>query len=128
MFSYYKYLAAGAVLCALSVGAAVVSINSQNFQTEVLESKIPVVLDAYTDWCGYCKNVAPVFAELSNEMAGKVKFVKLNIETEASVAHGLKIEALPTFLFYKNGKIVSRQAGALDKHEFKAKFAKEFGN
>lgn len=116
------------VVFAGSLSAAVISINSDNFNTEVLESKIPVVLDAYTDWCGYCKNVAPVFAELSNEMAGKVKFAKLNIEAERSVANGLNIEALPTFLFYKNGKIVDRQIGALDKSGFKAKFTKWFGS
>lgn len=127
MRSFCKFaLAVSAVFCGSFLNAAVVTINSDNFQTEVLESKIPVVLDAYTDWCHYCKGVAPLFSELSNEMAGKVKFVKLNIETEYSVANGLNIEALPTFLFYKNGKVVDRQAGALDKSGFKAKFAKLF--
>lgn len=106
--------------------AAVVPITSENFQSEVIDSKIPVVLDAYTEWCGYCKGVAPLFAELSNEMEGRVKFVKLNIEAEHSVAKGLKIEALPTFLFYKNGKVVDRQAGALDKNGFTARFDKVF--
>jgi len=120
-----KYLG---VVFASSLSAAVVSIHSGNFQTEVIDSKIPVVLDAYTDWCGYCKQAAPLFDDLSNEMEGKVKFAKLNIEKEHSVANGLHIEALPTFLFYKNGKIVDRQAGALDKSGFKAKFAKWFGS
>jgi thioredoxin len=127
MRSLTKLLIAGAVLAASQLCAAVVSINSNNFQTEVIDSKVPVILDAYTDWCHYCKGVAPVFAELSNEMAGKVKFAKLNIEAEPSIAGGLKIDALPTFLFYKNGKIVDRQAGALDKEGFKARFAKAFG-
>jgi thioredoxin 1 len=128
MFSFCKYLVVGAALFSGSLSAAVVTVNSENFKTEVLDSKIPVILDAYTDWCHYCKSVAPVFAELSNEMEGRVKFVKLNIEAEHSVAGGLNIEALPTFLFYKNGKVVDRQAGALDKNEFKAKFAKYFGS
>ena len=115
-----------AALCGTVLNASVVTINSENFQTEVLESKVPVILDAYTDWCHYCKSVAPLFSELSNEMDGKVKFVKLNIEKEYSVAKDLNIEALPTFLFYKNGKVVGRQAGALDKSGFKEKFAKWF--
>ena len=127
MLSFCKSLVISAIFAG-NLSAAVIAINADNYQREVLESKIPVILDAYTDWCHYCKNVAPVFAELSNEMEGKVKFAKLNIETEHSVAGGLKIEALPTFLFYKNGKIVDRQAGALDKSGFKAKFAKFFGN
>ncbi len=129
MFSFnLKVLIIGAILIAGPLCAAVVSLNSKNFQTEVIDSKVPVILDAYTDWCHYCKGVAPVFAELSNEMAGKVKFAKLNIEAEPSIAGGLEIDALPTFLFYKNGKIVDRQAGALDKEGFKARFAKIFGN
>lgn len=124
MFSFCRFLfVLGA---SLSLQGAVLTINSDNYQTEVLESKIPVVLDAYTDWCHYCKGVAPLFSELSNEMKGKVKFVKLNIETQATVASGLHIEALPTFLFYKNGKIVDRQAGALDKEGFKSKFNELF--
>ena len=123
----FKTLIVGAVLFASHLSAAVVTIDAENFQSEVIDSKVPVILDAYTDWCHYCKGVAPVFAELSNEMAGKVKFAKINIEAAPSVAASLKIEALPTFLFYKNGKIVDRQAGALDKAGFKARFAKVFG-
>ena len=119
-------LIASVVFCGSFLNAAVVTINSENFQTEVLESKIPVILDAYTDWCHYCKSVAPLFSELSREMEGKVKFVKLNIEKEYSVSKDLNIEALPTFLFYKNGKVVGRQAGALDKSGFQAKFAQWF--
>lgn len=106
--------------------AAVLSITGDNYEREVLESKVPVVLDAYTDWCHYCKGVAPLFDELSQEMQGKVKFVKLNIEAEPDVAERLKIEALPTFVFYKNGKMVGRQAGALDKGGFQKKFASLF--
>jgi len=106
--------------------AAVTPISDANYRAEVLDSKLPVVLDAYTDWCGYCKKVAPTFAELSEEMQGKVKFVKLNIEASPYVADELKIDALPTFVFYKNGKIVGRQAGALDKHELQSRIKKYF--
>jgi len=106
--------------------ATVLMITADNYKTEVLDSKIPVVLDAYTDWCHYCKGVAPLFAELSNEQAGKIKFVKLNIEKVPSVAEELDIQALPTFLFYKNSQIVGRQAGSLDKKGFQEKFTTYF--
>jgi len=107
-------------------GQAVVQVTRESYNSEVLQSKVPVVLDAYTDWCRYCKSVAPLFAEMGKEHAGKIKFAKVNIDQEPGLAQELKIEALPTFLFYKDGKIVDRQAGALDRKAFSEKFSKYF--
>jgi thioredoxin 1 len=98
--------------------AAVLSVTEENFRSEVLESKIPVVLDTYTDWCSYCKGIAPLFAELSQQMEGKVKFVKLNADAAPSLANGLGIEVYPTFLLYKGGQVVGRQDGILDREGF----------
>lgn len=106
--------------------AAVMPVNDLNYRTEVLESKVPVVLDAYTDWCYYCKKVAPVFAQLSDELQGKVKFVKLNVDGAPYVSDELQIEALPTFIFYKDGKIVGRQKGALDMEGLQSNIQKYF--
>jgi thioredoxin 1 len=102
----------------ISGAAAVLPVTEENFCSLVLESKIPVVLDAYTDWCGYCKEIAPLFAELSQEMEGKIQFVKLNADSESLLAEKLEIEVYPTFLLYKGGQVVGRQDGILDKKEF----------
>ncbi len=111
---------------ALFIHADVVMITSDNYHEEVLESKIPVVLDAYTDWCYYCQQVAPVFADLSNEMRGKIKFAKVNIDSQPGIGQELNIQALPTFVFFKKGKVVGRQSGALDRQGFKSKFSSMF--
>lgn len=98
----------------------VIEITKANYKKEVLESKTPVILDAYATWCPPCKAVAPIFDELSNEMNGKVKFVKFNVDSEQSLAKELDITAMPTFLIFKNGKIVNRQMGVatFDKNAF----------
>ena len=97
----------------------VVEITKANYKKEVLESKTPVILDAYATWCPPCKAVAPIFDELSYEMKGKVKFVKFNVDSEESLAKELDITAMPTFLIFKDGKILNRQRGVatLNKNE-----------
>lgn len=93
----------------------VIQVTSKNFKKEVLESTTPVIVDAYATWCPPCKAVAPIFAELSNDMKGKVKFVKVNVDEESSLAKDLHIQAMPTFLIYKDGKVVDRHEGAMSK-------------
>ncbi len=102
------------------------TVTGANFKKEMLQSKMPVVVDAYATWCPPCKAVAPVFASLSSEMKGKIKFVKFNVDEERSLAKDLNIEAMPTFLFYKNGQCVGKHAGAMDRDGFKAEFVKYF--
>jgi|GEM_PF-1500282 len=106
--------------------APVVAITKTNYQNEVLESKIPVILDAYATWCPPCKAVAPIFDDLSKELNGKIKFAKLNVDAEQSLAKKLEITSMPTFLFIKDGKIVERQIGALNKNDFVQRFVRHF--
>lgn len=103
-----------------SKASTVIEITKANYKKEVLESKTPVILDAYATWCPPCKAVAPIFDQLSNEMSGKVKFVKFNVDSNTSLAKELNITSMPTFLMFKGGKIVNRQVGitTLDKNEF----------
>jgi thioredoxin 1 len=105
--------------------AAVLTVTEDNFQSEVLESEIPVVVDVYADWCGHCKKVAPIFFSLSEEKEGEIKFVKLNVDVAPSLADQLEVEAYPTFIFYKDGKIVGR-SGAMDKNGFNKMFQSVF--
>lgn len=104
--------------------SSVIPVTSKNFQTEVLASTTPVILDAYANWCPPCNAVAPTFSELSREMNGKIKFVKMNVDEEQSLAKELQIEKMPTFLIFKDGKVVDRQVGGMDKTAFLTKFVK----
>lgn len=112
---------AGEEVTAEADDETLIHLTAENYQTEVLESEIPVVLDAYASWCGPCKIVAPIFSELNSEMSNTVKFVKLNVDKEQALAKELGIQAMPTILFFKNGEVVNRHVGVLDKEGFVSK-------
>jgi len=86
-----------------------------NFQTEAIESDIPVLVDFYADWCGPCKMVAPIVAELATEYEGKFKIGKLNVDQEPGVAQKYRVMSIPTLLIIKNGNVVDTTVGAVPK-------------
>jgi thioredoxin 1 len=86
-----------------------------NFQKEALESDIPVLVDFYADWCGPCKMVAPIVAELADEYAGKIKIGKLNVDQEAETAEKYRVMSIPTLIIFKNGAPVDTVVGAVPK-------------
>jgi len=105
----------------------VISITEENFLKEVRESELPVVLDAYATWCGPCKRMEPILLELCQEMQGKIKFVKLNVDQQHLIANDLGIRSMPTFLFFKDGEIVGRHIGMIDKANFLEQIEKALG-
>jgi thioredoxin 1 len=102
------------------------AVNSTNFQKEVLEEQLPVVLDAYATWCGPCKFMAPIYAQLAQELKGKVKFVKFNVDRDRELTKNLDIHAMPTFIFFKDGKEIYRQEGGSPKEAFLDKIKTQF--
>lgn len=96
----------------------ILSITSENFQTEVIESTLPVVIDCFATWCGPCKAMAPIFSEAKEKYEGKIKFVKLDVDEENSLAKKLGISAMPTFIIYKDGGAVGQKTGGMDRETF----------
>lgn len=88
-----------------------------NFTTEVLESDIPVLVDFWATWCGPCRMIAPIIEEIAEEFSGKVKVGKVNVDEEMELAMQYKVEVIPTLLYFKDGKVVKKSVGALDKNE-----------
>lgn len=86
-----------------------------NFQKEVLESDVPVLVDFYADWCGPCKMMSPVIEELAGEYEGTVKVGKLNIDEQPNTAQKYRVMSIPTMLVIKNGEAVETIVGAVPK-------------
>lgn len=87
-----------------------------NFQSEVLKSDLPVLVDFWAPWCGPCRMVAPVVEEIANELNGKLKVVKVNTDENGGVASQYGIMSIPTLGIFKNGKLVDAVIGAVPKY------------
>lgn len=91
------------------------TFTDQNFQEEVLNSQIPVLVDFFATWCGPCKMLAPVVEELSTEYSGKVKVGKLDVDDSPVTAQTYGVQSIPTILFFKGGQVVDKMVGFQSK-------------
>jgi len=90
-------------------------VNESNFEAEVLESSVPVLVDFWAEWCGPCKMLAPVLDEIAVETAGRAKVVKVNVDQNANLAARFGIQAIPTLLYFANGTLRDRSMGFAGK-------------
>ncbi|NLZ38040.1 MAG: thioredoxin [Firmicutes bacterium] len=104
----------------------VFDVGDGNFAAEVLQSDKPVVVDFWAAWCGPCRMMAPVFAELAEEMAGQVKFVKVNVDENRKSAEKYNVMSIPTLIMFKDGAPVATQIGFLPKDQLKQKLKEAF--
>ena len=96
------------------------TLNSQNFEEEVLKSKLPVLVDFSADWCGPCKMMAPVIDELADMYEGEMKVGKINVDQSPDIAQKYNVMSIPMFAFFKNGEVVETAVGALNKTKLQA--------
>ena len=89
--------------------------NTQNFDTEVLRSQMPVLVDFYADWCGPCKMMAPTVDELAADFAGKAKVGKLNVDLSPEIAERYGIMSIPTLLIFRGGEVFYKAIGVQSK-------------
>lgn len=113
-----------AALCLMSTGFAApqggnmeLVITKDNFQKEVVESKLPVLVDFFATWCGPCKMLSPVVAEFAEENVGKIVVGKCDIDAQPELANSFKIEVVPTLIAFKNGKPVAGIKGFCGKKD-----------
>ena len=94
-----------------------INFTSKTFESNVLNSDKPVLVDFWAEWCGPCKMLTPVIDELANEYSGKISIGKLNVDENSDIAASYGIRSIPCLLFFKNGKVEKQIMGAIPKSE-----------
>lgn len=98
---------------------AIIIVNDASFQTEVVESKLPVLVDFFAEWCGPCKMLSPVVEKLSQEFDGRVKFVKVNTDDSPRTSRSFEVQGIPTLLVFKEGQPTARQVGYIQESQLR---------
>ena len=89
--------------------------NDKDFERDVLKSSIPTLVDFWAEWCGPCKQIAPILEEISIEKSGFIKIYKLNIDDNPNIPQKYGVRGIPTLMFFKDGKLVDTKVGSLPK-------------
>lgn len=101
---------------------AEVIITKDNFETEVLNSKLPVIVDFWADWCGPCKKLGPIIAQIAEEKDGTVKVCKVNVDEQMAIASKYNIMSIPTVILFVDGQAKATSIGYKSKDELLATF------
>lgn len=99
------------------MSGVVTHVTDENFEREVLQSQIPVLVDYWAEWCGPCKMIAPLLDEISEEYAGRLKIAKLNIDENPQTPPKYGIRGIPTLMLFKGGNVEATKVGALSKSQ-----------
>jgi len=106
----------------------VIPVNESDFDSTVLRSEVPVFVDFYADWCGPCRMIAPTIESLSEEYAGKVKFVKINVDNNQELAMKYDIMSIPTSMLFENGTVKDSLIGAYPASAYKQRIDHALGS
>ena len=104
----------------LIVSEDILYVTDDTFETDVINSSDPVLVDYWAEWCGPCKMIAPILEEIASEYSGKVKIAKLNIDDNPQTPPKYGIRGIPTLMLFKNGEVEATKVGALSKSQLTA--------
>lgn len=95
-------------------------VSDATFESEVLQSQLPVLVDYWAEWCGPCRSIAPVLDEISKDYAGKLKVAKVNVDENTATPARYGVRGIPTLMLFKNGDVAATKVGALSKSQLSA--------
>ncbi len=95
-------------------------VSDATFESEVLQSQLPVLVDYWAEWCGPCRSIAPVLDEISKEYVGKLKVAKVNVDENSATPARYGVRGIPTLMLFKNGDVAATKVGALSKSQLSA--------
>lgn len=101
---------------------SVIQLTSENFEQEVGEARVPVLVDFWASWCGPCKMMGPVVEQIAEDMGDSARVCKINIDEQPELASQYNVMSIPTFILFKEGKEVNRTVGAMPKEELSRLF------
>ena len=96
---------------------AEITITNENFESEVMQSQMPVLVDFWASWCGPCKMLAPVVAQIADEYEGRVKVGKVNVDEQPDLARRYGIASIPTLMLFENGQVKNTSVGFMPKEQ-----------
>ena len=100
---------------------AVIHLTDKNFDQEVLKSPIPVLVDFWAEWCPPCKAISPIIDEIANDLNGKLKVTKVNVDDSPELAQKFNVMSIPTLLIFKKGELANQIVGAMPKEHLLSK-------
>ncbi|MGB5105281.1 MAG: thioredoxin [Candidatus Zixiibacteriota bacterium] len=100
------------------------AVSDATFEAEVVNSSVPVIVDFWAEWCGPCRMIAPILDEIAASYAGRLKVVKVDVDSNSQTASQFSVMSIPTLLFFKNGKVQDQVVGALPKKMLQEKVEK----
>ena len=102
----------------------VIDVTQENFEKEVLNASLPVVIDVHASWCGPCQQMEPIFEELEKELRDMYKFIKLNVDEGRDLSIQYGVTSVPTFIFIKDKEVQGKETGYMNKQDLKEKITK----